>query len=124
MQPPGPKNALGKIKFKFPNKFDVYLHDTPSRRLFKKTHRAFSHGCMRIAEPHSLLETVASFNENIDMKKSDKILKGKRKVQFNIKNKLPIYIVYLTAGYDNQSDELLFRNDVYGYDKIQKRDKL
>jgi murein L,D-transpeptidase YcbB/YkuD len=123
MQPPGPKNALGKIKFKFPNRFDVYLHDTPSRRLFKKTHRAFSHGCVRIAEPHSLLETFASFNDNIDIKKADKILKGKRKVQLDVKNKIPIYLVYLTAGYDMKSDELLFRNDIYGYDRMQKRAK-
>ena len=123
MQPPGPKNALGKIKFKFPNRFDVYLHDTPSRSLFKRTHRAFSHGCVRIAEPHSLLETFSTFNKSIDMKKSDKILKGKRKVQLNIKNKIPIYLIYLTAGYNIENDELEFRNDVYGYDKIQKRGK-
>jgi murein L,D-transpeptidase YcbB/YkuD len=123
MQPPGPKNALGKIKFKFPNSFDVYLHDTPSRGLFKSTHRAFSHGCVRIAEPHSLLETFASFNKNIDMKKSDLILKGKKKLQINIKNKIPIYLIYLTAGYNKKSGELEFRNDIYGYDKIQKKDK-
>jgi murein L,D-transpeptidase YcbB/YkuD len=123
MQPPGPKNALGKIKFKFPNSFDVYLHDTPSRGLFKRTHRAFSHGCVRIAEPHSLLETFASFNKNIDMKKSDLILKGKKKLQINIKNKIPIYLIYLTAGYNKKSGELEFRNDIYGYDKIQKKDK-
>ncbi len=120
MQPPGPKNALGKIKFKFPNKFDVYIHDTPSRGLFKRTHRAFSHGCVRISEPHSLLETIASFNDNIDIKKSNKILKGKRKVQLNVKNKIAVYLVYLTAGYDIKSDEIQFRNDIYGYDKIQK----
>jgi murein L,D-transpeptidase YcbB/YkuD len=123
MQPPGPKNALGKIKFKFPNKFDVYLHDTPSRSLFKKTHRAFSHGCVRIAEPHSLLETFASFNDNIDIKKSNKILKGKRKVQLDVKNKILIYLVYLTAGYDMKSDEIQFRNDIYRYDRMQKRAK-
>jgi murein L,D-transpeptidase YcbB/YkuD len=120
MQPPGPKNALGKIKFKFPNQFAVYLHDTPTRHLFKKDIRAFSHGCVRIAEPHSLLETVASFNENINMKKADKILKGKRKVQYNIKNKLPIYLVYLTAGM-NEENQLEFRNDIYRYDKFMKR---
>ncbi|SFV64292.1 hypothetical protein MNB_SV-13-2100 [hydrothermal vent metagenome] len=123
MQPPGPKNALGKIKFKFPNKFDVYLHDTPSRGLFKRTHRAFSHGCLRLDKPHSLLETFASFNKNIDMKKSNTILKGKRKVQLNIKNKVPIYLVYLTAGYNIKSGELEFRNDIYGYDKMQKSSK-
>jgi len=120
MQPPGPKNALGKIKFKFPNQFAVYLHDTPTRYLFKKDIRAFSHGCIRIAEPHSLLEIIASFNKNINMDKANKILKGKRKVQYNIKTKLPIYLVYLTAGM-NQDNQLEFRNDIYRYDKFMKR---
>jgi len=120
MQPPGPKNALGKIKFKFPNRFAVYLHDTPTRHLFKKDVRAFSHGCVRVSEPKSLLETVASFNTNIDMTKANKILKGKRKVQYNIKNKLPIYLIYITAGLGSEN-QLLFRNDIYNYDKYQKR---
>ena len=120
MQPPGPKNALGKIKFKFPNQFAVYLHDTPTRHLFKKDIRAFSHGCVRVSEPHSLLEIIASFNENINMEKADKILEGKRKVQYNIKNKLPIYLVYLTAGM-NDDNQLEFRNDIYRYDKFMKR---
>jgi len=120
MQPPGPKNALGKIKFKFPNQFAVYLHDTPTRHLFKKDFRAFSHGCIRVSEPRSLLETIASFNKNIQMDKADKILKGKRKVQYNIKNKLPIYLIYLTAGM-NDDNQLEFRNDVYRYDEFMKR---
>jgi len=120
MQPPGPKNALGKIKFKFPNQFAVYLHDTPTHYLFKKDIRAFSHGCIRVSEPHSLLETIASFNKNIKMDKANKILKGKRKVQYNISNKLPIYLVYLTAGV-NEDNQLEFRNDIYGYDKFMKR---
>ena len=120
MQPPGPKNALGKIKFKFPNQFAVYLHDTPTRHLFKKDIRAFSHGCVRLSKPKSLLDIVASFNDNIDLKKAEKILKGKRKVQYNIENKLPIYIIYLTAGM-NEKDELEFRNDIYRYDKFTKR---
>jgi murein L,D-transpeptidase YcbB/YkuD len=120
MQPPGPKNALGKIKFKFPNQFAVYLHDTPTRHLFKKDIRAFSHGCVRLSKPELLLDIVASFNKNIDLKKAEKTLKGKRKVQYNIKNKLPIYIIYLTAGL-NEKDELEFRNDIYRYDSFMKR---
>ena len=120
MQPPGPKNALGKIKFKFPNQFAVYLHDTPSRHLFKKNIRAFSHGCVRLDQPQKLLDTVASFNKSINLPRARKILKGKRKVQLNIKNKLPIYLVYLTAGMNNDN-QLEFRNDIYRYDKFMKR---
>jgi len=120
MQPPGPRNALGKIKFKFPNRFAVYLHDTPTRYLFKRTVRAFSHGCVRLSNPEELLETISTFNKDINLTKAKKILKGKRKVQLNVANKLPIHLVYLTAGV-NTNNELEFRNDIYRYDKFTKR---
>jgi murein L,D-transpeptidase YcbB/YkuD len=120
MQPPGPRNALGKIKFKFPNRFAVYLHDTPTRYLFKRTVRAFSHGCVRLSNPEQLLATISTFNKDINLTKATKILKGKRKVQLNVKNKLPIHLVYLTAGV-NDNNELEFRNDIYRYDKFTKR---
>jgi len=120
MQPPGKKNALGKIKFKFPNRFSVYLHDTPTRYLFKRNVRAFSHGCVRLSQPKVLLETIATFNKNIDMEKATKTLRGKRKRQLNMPNKLRIYLIYLTAGV-NEKGEVEFRNDIYGYDKYTKR---
>jgi len=120
MQPPGPRNALGKIKFKFPNRFAVYLHDTPTRHLFKRTVRAFSHGCVRLSNPVELLDTIATFNEDINLTKAAKTLKGKRKVQLNVDKKLPIYLVYLTAGV-NSDNELEFRDDIYRYDKFMKR---
>jgi murein L,D-transpeptidase YcbB/YkuD len=123
MQPPGKKNALGKIKFKFPNRYAVYLHDTPTRYLFKRDKRAFSHGCVRVSQPKELLKTIATFNSNINLKKADKILKGKRQRQINIKNKLPIYLVYLTAGFNSESKELEFREDIYNYDKMQNIEK-
>ncbi|CAA6816349.1 MAG: L,D-transpeptidase YcbB [uncultured Sulfurovum sp.] len=120
MQPPGPKNALGKIKFKFPNKFSVYLHDTPTKHLFKRRVRAFSHGCVRLSQPRSLLETIATFNPKINIKKAKKVLKGKRKKFLSVDNKLRIYLVYLTAGM-NDKGQIEFRNDIYNYDKYQKR---
>jgi murein L,D-transpeptidase YcbB/YkuD len=120
MQPPGPRNALGKIKFKFPNRFNVYLHDTPTKRLFNKTKRAFSHGCIRVSEPIKLLEIIASFN-NINLTKAKQILKGKNKVQIDIENKITVYLIYLTAGYNAITKRPEFRDDIYGYDKIQKR---
>ena len=120
MQPPGPKNALGKIKFKFPNRFSVYLHDTPTRHLFKKTVRAFSHGCVRLSQPEDLLETISSFNPKINMSKAKKTLKGKRKTFLKVNNQLRIYLVYLTAGM-NEQGQIEFRNDIYNYDKYQKR---
>jgi len=120
MQPPGPKNALGKIKFKFPNKFSVYLHDTPTKHLFKKNVRAFSHGCIRLSQPKDFLKTIASFNPKIDMKKAEKTLKGKRKKFLKVDEKLRIYLVYLTVGI-NKEGKIEFRNDIYDYDKYQKR---
>jgi len=120
MQPPGPRNALGKIKFKFPNRFSVYLHDTPTRYLFKKSFRAYSHGCVRLSQPEKLLETIAEFNKNININKAKRILKGKRKRQLNMSKKLRIHLIYLTAGL-NSNGELEFRDDLYNYDKYQKR---
>lgn len=120
MQPPGPRNALGKIKFKFPNKFSVYLHDTPTKHLFKKRVRAFSHGCVRLSQPKDFLETISTFNSNINMQKANKRLKGKRKQFLKVNNQLRIYLVYLTVGM-NKEGQIEFRNDIYNYDKYQKR---
>ncbi len=120
MQPPGPKNALGKIKFKFPNQFAVYLHDTPTKKLFKKGIRAFSHGCIRISQPNALLSIFAAIDPAISYNRSQRILRGKTKTQLNLSNTIPVHIIYLTAWV--QSDGLLhYSNDVYNYDKKQKR---
>jgi len=120
MQPPGPKNALGKIKFKFPNQFSVYLHDTPNKKLFKKGRRAFSHGCIRIAEPNRLLATFASHERSVSYNRSQRILRGKNKTQLNLSNPVPVHIVYLTA-WINTDGLLHYRNDVYHYDRKQRR---
>jgi murein L,D-transpeptidase YcbB/YkuD len=120
MQPPGPKNALGKIKFKFPNRFSVYLHDTPTKHLFQRNVRAFSHGCIRLSQPKKFLETISTFNSNINMKKANKTLKGKRKQFLKVNNQLRIHLVYLTVGL-NKNGQVTFRNDIYNYDKYQKR---
>lgn len=120
MQPPGPRNALGKIKFKFPNRFAVYLHDTPTKKLFKRKHRAFSHGCVRLSQPRSLLEIISKSDANIDLLKSKQVLLGKKKTQLNVANKIPIHLIYLTAGVDGKNN-LLFRYDIYKYDRHQTR---
>ena len=120
MQPPGPRNALGKIKFKFPNKFSVYLHDTPTKHLFKRKRRAFSHGCIRLSNPRSLLEVISRSDENINLSQAQQTLAGKEKTQINIARKIPIHLIYLTAGV-NKHNELIFRPDIYNYDKYQTR---
>ncbi|SFZ98849.1 hypothetical protein MNB_SV-5-95 [hydrothermal vent metagenome] len=117
-QLPGNHNALGKIKFLFPNRFSVYMHDTPSKHLFKRDKRAFSHGCIRLQKPRELLKTFSTFNSNIDFDKSKEILKSKDKKYINLKKKIPIDIVYLTAWVDYDG-KLQFRNDIYNYDEMQ-----
>ncbi len=117
-QVPGYKNALGKVKFLFPNKFSVYMHDTPTKHLFKRNVRAFSHGCIRLAQPRELLKTFSTFNENVDFEKSQEKLKGRKKGYLKLDNQVPVDVIYLTA-YVDYDGVLQFRNDIYGYDKMQ-----
>ncbi len=114
----GSRNALGKVKFLFPNRFSVYMHDTPNKRLFRRNKRAFSHGCIRLSKPRELLKTFASFNTSINYRASQKILKGKKRTFLALNNKVPVDVVYLTAFVDYDGI-LQFRHDVYGYDRMQ-----
>lgn len=115
-QKPGKSNSLGKVKFLFPNNYSIYLHDTPSKGLFGESRRAFSHGCIRVAEPERLtlhvLKNTPAWNEE---KLQDVWKTGKEK-WITVKPSLPVYIVYFTAWVD-QSGQLNFRNDLYGLDK-------
>jgi murein L,D-transpeptidase YcbB/YkuD len=117
-QLPGYKNALGKVKFLFPNRFSVYMHDTPTKPLFKRDKRAFSHGCVRLEKPRELLRTFASFENNVDFEKAQEILKGKKNVYLKLREKVPVDIIYLTAWVDYDG-QLQFRDDVYHYDRMQ-----
>jgi murein L,D-transpeptidase YcbB/YkuD len=116
-QRPGNRNALGRIKFLFPNQFHVYMHDTPTKHLFKRHKRSYSHGCIRLEKPRLMMETIASFNPSLELNKANKILKSKKNTYFSLENTVPIDVVYLTAwiGYDGQ---LQFRDDVYKYDEL------
>jgi len=117
-QTPGYHNALGKVKFLFPNQFSVYMHDTPTKNLFQQNVRAFSHGCIRLSKPIELLETFSTFNDNVDFEKAEERLKGTKKEFLNLTEKVPVDVVYLTA-YVDYDGVLQFRNDVYGYDNMQ-----
>ncbi len=121
MQVPSIHNALGKIKFIFPNRFSVYIHDTPSKSLFFRSRRAYSHGCMRIQKPRELLEVFSTYNSNIDVQEVMDRLQGTEKEILPLKHKIPVDITYLTA-YVDPYGYLNFRDDIYHYDKYTLKD--
>jgi len=118
MQSPGEKNALGKVKYLFPNKYSVYMHDTNQRYLFVKDFRALSHGCVRLHKPFELLETFAEIEPKIDYERSKEILDENKKTPYRLSKSIPVDIVYLTALVAKDGT-VMFYDDVYGYDKIQ-----
>jgi murein L,D-transpeptidase YcbB/YkuD len=96
-QNPGPKNALGLVKFMFPNKYNVYLHDTPGRNLFDKTFRSFSSGCVRVHQPFDLAETLLKAKKGWDRARIDSVLASGKRTVVTLDTPLPIHIVYSTA---------------------------
>ncbi len=114
-QEPGPNNALGQIKFMFPNKFSIYLHDTPSKELFSQTDRSFSSGCIRVEEPFKLAEYILRVNNKWDPNKFEQILKTNKETIIGLNEYIPVHIVYFTAWVDE--DGLNFRKDIYNRDK-------
>lgn len=113
-QEPGADNALGQIKFMFPNPFNIYLHDTPSKALFQKDVRTFSSGCIRLEKPLDLA-TFSLNNQDISDRLSDGIDSGKT-TTINLPEQLPIYMVYITTWVDNQ-EKVHFSPDIYDRDQ-------
>lgn len=115
-QLPGEKNALGRVKFLFPNSFNIYLHDTPMKDLFEKDKRAYSHGCIRVSDPAKLAHYVLEGTSKWSPEKIDSALnKGDKEKYVRVKNPVPVLIVYYTALVDEQG-KLQFREDIYGHD--------
>ena len=112
-QPPGDKNALGRIKFLFPNDYAVYLHDTPEKALFSASKRAFSHGCVRVQDPFALGQDVLGLNHGWSEARLKKMI-GPEERTIRMPTPLPIHIEYFTAFVD-ASGRLQRREDVYGY---------
>lgn len=115
-QKPGPKNALGLIKFIFPNSNNVYLHSTPSQSLFAKSRRDFSHGCIRVEDPAALAEWVLRNNPGWTRQRVDAAFKAQKEQQVSLTNAIPVLIVYGTAVVP-ESDTAEFFQDIYGFDK-------
>ena len=114
-QKPGRSNALGKVKFLFPNEYNIYLHDTPSRGLFGETKRSFSHGCIRVAEPRRLAEWLLRNDPAWTPEKIEKAMNGDKEKFVSLKDQVPVFIGYFTA-FVNSKGQLNFRDDVYGHD--------
>jgi len=116
-QEPGPKNPLGRVKFIFPNKCEIYLHDTPTRHLFGRSRRTFSHGCIRIEKPIELATYLLQNKDTWTQKKIlSEIRNGKRQVVM-LPNPIDVHIFYGTAWVDQHGD-LQFRDDIYRIDEI------
>jgi L,D-transpeptidase YcbB len=116
VQPPGAANALGRIKFNFPNKFQVYLHDTPEKRLFSSDKRAFSHGCMRVEDPTKFGEVMLHLAMNGPTPNSPQInaMFGHEEKTFKLVNRPMAHLTYQTAFVDD--GRLVLRDDIYGFD--------
>jgi L,D-transpeptidase YcbB len=116
-QPPGEANALGRIRFNFPNKFLVYQHDTPNKNLFAASERAFSHGCMRVQNPDQYAATLLGITDPQDHYTPEKIrsMYGQSEVDIKFPTPIPVNITYQTAFVDD-GGKLQFRRDVYGRD--------
>ena len=119
-QPPGDHNALGRIRFNFPNKFLVYQHDTPDKNLFALDRRAFSHGCMRVQDPAKYAEVLLSIvrpGEGYSLDRIRKMIASMREQDIQFPHYLPVHLTYQTAFVDDEG-RLEFRGDMYGRDRV------
>jgi L,D-transpeptidase YcbB len=114
-QPPSDGNALGKVKFMFPNPYNIYLHDTPSKSLFDKEVRAYSHGCIRVADPFDLAHELLSWQSDDAEAEFNAALESGRETTVKLLKTLPVHLVYFTA-YPDAKGRIAYRRDVYGRD--------
>jgi L,D-transpeptidase YcbB len=118
-QPPGDKNALGRIRFNFPNKFLVYQHDTPDKYLFAYEKRAYSHGCMRVQDPQKYAEVLLSLirpNDGYTLERIKRMIDSGGEQDIQLPTYMPVNLTYQTAFVDDDG-KLQFREDVYGRDR-------
>ena len=114
-QEPGPKNSLGRVKFMFPNEYFVYLHDTPSKQLFNRADRAFSHGCIRVEDPLRLAELVLAGTEGWDRAAIDRVVESQQTTTVFLQKHLTVMLLYFTAEV-TRLGTVLFSEDIYERD--------
>ncbi len=117
-QTAGHHNALGLVKFIFPNEYSVYLHDTNAKSLFKRSKRAFSHGCIRVAKPQKLAERLLAISKK-RAERAAELLASDARERVNLNKRVPVYITYFSA-YVNDDQKLVLRPDIYGMDEAAK----
>jgi murein L,D-transpeptidase YcbB/YkuD len=115
-QKPGEDNALGRVKFLFPNSFDIYFHDTPAKSFFSKDKRAYSHGCIRLSDPVKMVHYVLGNEKGWNDEAIDSALNRTEEKTVKIKDPIPVLITYYTAWTDG-SARIHFAEDIYGHDK-------
>ncbi|HJU45222.1 MAG TPA: L,D-transpeptidase family protein [Chitinophagaceae bacterium] len=115
-QKPGPNNSLGLVKFLFPNSYNIYLHDTPAKSLFNETKRAFSHGCIRLADARKLAEYILRNDSAWTKERITKAMHSRKEQFVRLSQTIPVFIGYFTVWVDRDG-KLNFRDDVYGHDR-------
>lgn len=115
-QLPGPGNSLGKVKFLFPNSFNIYFHDTNAKSLFEKDKRAFSHGCIRLADPEKMAQYLLRDQPEWTPEKIEDAMNSGKEKYVKLKNPVPVIITYYTAWVDDNG-QLNFRDDIYSHDE-------
>ena len=116
-QIPSNINALGLVKFMFPNKFSIYMHDTPMKDLFFKDERTFSHGCIRLQEPFEFAYSLLREQEVDPVSKFQEVLQKEEETYINLSKDIPVYITYRTAFFD-EFGQINYRADIYGRDAL------
>ncbi len=114
-QIPGPWNSLGRVKFLFPNSFDIYFHDTNAKYLFNKDNRAYSHGCIRLSDPVKMAEFLLQDQPDWTREKIEAAMNKMEPTHVALKDKVPVFITYFTAWVDD-NNQLNFRRDIYDHD--------
>jgi murein L,D-transpeptidase YcbB/YkuD len=114
-QEPGPNNALGRVKIIFPNRYFVYIHDTPSKNLFKRSERAFSSGCIRVERPFELTRLLLNDSDRWSPEKLNQAVASKKTQTIFLPTRIPVLLLYLTAHVDNDGS-MVFKKDIYKRD--------
>lgn len=114
-QPPGPRNALGTVKFMFPNKYNIYLHDTPAKSLFSRNVRTFSHGCVRLNDPHEFAYALLAAQTDDPQGKFHSILRSGAETRVDLETPVQVHLIYRTA-FTTAKGRTEYRRDVYGRD--------